>query len=317
MKQYQLKAPARQAGLTLLELTVVMTILVALAGLMVPQVRGFFSAAQNSTSVSSLAEVDKWIQSYNTKFMKEPNNMEALINSTGSTAPNLVYSKLMHPGYFNPIQLTSEQLTSLQMAGITSLYYNNPDTTDATFASTIGGPLNLDTIVSGTTSNLVAQVIIPTSWPLVATGTIEDYLADVFGTTANNFDGQSSTVSGRSGSQKCYDYVAFGIGNQSSLTGTMMSTAPVHFNSDGSSGPAIKYNRFVAIYQVDAFNNQSPLTGVATGLNPTTVLTKGCPAGIESAKFIGSVIVGNVAEGRLVGLARTQGQTHRNISSGG
>ena len=88
MKQYQLKAPARQAGLTLLELTVVMTILVALAGLMVPHVRGFFGAAQNSTSVSSLAEVDKWIQSYNTKFMKEPNNMEALINGVGGYIGN-------------------------------------------------------------------------------------------------------------------------------------------------------------------------------------------------------------------------------------
>ena len=68
MKQYQFKAHARQAGLTLIELTVVMTILVALAGLMVPQVRGFFSAAQNSTSVSSLAEVDKMMESYYTRF---------------------------------------------------------------------------------------------------------------------------------------------------------------------------------------------------------------------------------------------------------
>jgi len=139
----------------------------------------------------------------------------------------------------------------------------------------------------------------------MGTLTIEDYLADVFGTTANNFDGQN-----------CYTYVAFGIGNQSSLTGTVMSTAPVHFNADGSSGPNSKYNRYVAIYQVDAVNNASPIAGVATGLDPI-VKTKGCPSGIESAKYIGSVIAGNVTEGRLLGLARTQGQTHKNINKGG
>ena len=86
MKQYKLKAHARQTGLTLIELTVVMTILVALAGLMVPRVRGFFGAAQDSTSVSSLAEVDKLMEGYYTRFGKEPNNMEALINGVAGTS---------------------------------------------------------------------------------------------------------------------------------------------------------------------------------------------------------------------------------------
>ena len=36
MKHTKLKAPARQAGMTLLELTVVLLILIALAGMMIP-----------------------------------------------------------------------------------------------------------------------------------------------------------------------------------------------------------------------------------------------------------------------------------------
>jgi len=322
MKHYPLKTPARQAGLTLLELTVVMTILVALAGLTIPYVSSFFGAARDSTSVSSLAEVDKLIQSYDTKFMKEPNNMEALINGVVGTsttdtncnatnaAVNTVFCKLMFPGYFSPLALTSVQLSSLAMAGITSLYYNDPTTLNATFASTVGVP----TIFS--TANTVAQVVnpntlypdtwIPPTTNPPATGTtptIEDYLADVFGTTAHNFDGQN-----------CYVYIAFGVGNQSTLTGTVMSTAPVHFTSDGSSGPVVKYNRYLAIYQVDAFNNPAPIVGVATGLNPT-VLTKGCPSGIEPAKYLGAAFAGNVAEGHLQGLARTQGTTYENMNS--
>lgn len=322
MKHYPLKTPARQAGLTLLELTVVMTILVALAGLTIPYVSSFFGAARDSTSVSSLAEVDKWIQSYSTKFMKEPNNMEALINGVVGTsttdtncnatnaAVNTVYCKLMFPGYFSPLPLTTAHLSSLAMAGIASLYYNDPTTTNATFASTVSTPLTL------TAGNVVAQVVnpntlnagtwIPPTTNPPATGTtptIEDYLADVFGTTAHNFDGQN-----------CYVYVAFGVGNQSSLTGTVMSTAPVHFTSDGSAGPVVKYNRYLAVYQVDAQNNPSPVIGVTTGLNPS-VMTKGCPSGIEPAKYIGAAFAGNATEGHLQGLARTQGTAYENMNS--
>jgi len=223
---------------------------------------------------------------------------------------------MMFPGYFNPIPLTTTLgtgttgtplLTSLNMAGITSLYYNQPDTLDATFASTVAPTaVSAPTILLG--ANVVAKVvnpntIYPNTWtqPTTGTPTIEDYLADVFGTTASKFDGQN-----------CYEYIAFGIGNQSALTGTVMATAPVHFNADGTSGPVLKYNRYVVIYQVDANNNASPQ--VPTGLN-TAVLTKGCPAGIESAKYIGTVIAGNLTDGHLMGLARTQGTAYENINN--
>ena len=159
-----------------------------------------------------------------------------------------------------------------------------------------------------TTGSYVASVVIPSNWPLVATG------LQLSKTIWLMFLAQRPIIS--TDKNCCYDYVAFGIGNQSPLTGTVMSTAPVHFNADGSSGPNSKYNRFVAIYQVDAVNNASSIDSVATGLDPT-VKTKGCPSGIESAKYIGSVIAGNVTEGRLMGLARTQGQTHKNINKGG
>jgi type II secretory pathway pseudopilin PulG len=309
MKQYKFKPHARQTGLTLIELTVVMTILVALVGLMVPRVRGFFGAAQDSTSVSSLAEVDKMVQGYYTRFGKEPNNMEALINGAlGASATdtncnatnvplNSVYCKLMYPGYFGTTTVDTsavsgnakeQRATSLTIAGITSVYYNDPNTSDATFSSTIlGNP----TAINNGFEYTLANVVVPPG----NTASIEVYLADVFGTTADQFDGT------------CYDYVAFGIGNQSTLTRTVMSTAPVHFNADGSSGPNSKYNRFVAIYQVDKL-----ATSVPQGLT-----NRGCSSGTESAAFIGSVIVGNKAEGRLVGLARTQGQTHKNINKGG
>jgi type II secretory pathway pseudopilin PulG len=330
IKPYQLKAHARQRGVTLLELTVILTIIIALAGMVIPT--GFFAimtSSQDSTGVSSLAEVDKWMQSYSTKFMKEPNNMEALINgvagivaqpspttfppgcntltpapNANSPALNAVYCNMKYPGYFIPLQLTSVDLASLNNAGITSLYYNDPNTKDATFDSTLASNTPL------TTGGYVARVAFPLSHPVVWPGptspttlpgaTIEDYLAAVFGSTSNKFD------------SNCYDYVAFGIGNQSSLTGTVTSTAPVHFVAKSISTGTLTYNRYLAIYQVD----RNPLASAALqATNPLGGSRKGCAAGIESAKFIGSVIADGSSAGQLMGLANSLASSANSANS--
>ena len=311
IKPYQLKAHARQRGVTLLELTVILTIIIALAGMVIPT--GFFgiiTSSQDSTGVSSLAEVDKWMQSYSTKFMKEPNNMEALINgtagptsiSTSPTAPpgcniagilaNTVYCNMKYPGYFAPLSLLSVHLASLNNAGITSLYYNDPSTQDATFDSTLASntPLTTGGYVASVAFPLGSQVVWPgPTGPTTLPGaTIEDYLAAVFGSASNKFDGN------------CYDYVAFGIGNQSSLTGTVTSTAPVHFVAKSISTGTLTYNRYLAIYQVDKISSLPLSTPLPLG-----GARKGCAAGIESAKFIGSVIADGSSGGQLMGLANS------------
>jgi len=279
--------------MTLLEVTVILTILVALAGLMIP----FFSttirnSAQDSTSAISLAEMDKLMQLYYSLFHKEPNNLEALINGVSGTssldpdcsgavaAADKVYCKIICATCFSPLVLTTEGLTSLNLAGITSLYYNDPDTEDATLHSTL---------IPEKAPSAVAQVIMPATWNGGAGATLEDYLAAVFGSASRKFDGN------------CYDYVAFGIGNQSSLTGTVMASAPVYFSDQpGETGQTLKYNRFVALYQVDKTTTAfAPIQAA----NPLGGSRKGCVAGIEPAKFVGSVVAGNTAYGPLIGLA--------------
>ena len=86
-----------------------------------------------------------------------------------------------------------------------------------------------------------------------------------------------------------------------------MSSAPVHYISSGTAGPIVKYHRFVAIYQVDKL--ATPVTQGASN--------SGCSEGTESAKYIGSVIAGDSDAGHLLGLVRTQGQTHKNMNFGG
>lgn len=306
MKAYNRQAIARQSGFTLIELTVVLLILIGLAGLSVPYVGGYVGKTHDSTGVSNQAGLDETIQRFTTAYMKAPNNLEALINGAAATtttatdcsgaAANAVYCKLMYTSFFTTQALAAPRLASLNSAGITSLYYNDPDTDNATFASTVPLPT---TLVAGST---VATVTIPTTWsgiPANATGTIEDYLADVFGRPASNFDGT------------CYDYVGFGIGESSELTGRVLSTAPVHFASQGAMGPVNKYNRFIAIYQVDRLTTASAAATLASGAQ-----TSGCMAGTEPAKFIGTVMAMGAGAGHLWGLAHSQGHAYENIANG-
>ncbi|HYE36079.1 prepilin-type N-terminal cleavage/methylation domain-containing protein [Methylocaldum sp.] len=294
------QAPGGQSGMTLIELSVVLLVLIGLAGLLIPYVSGFVGKTHDSTGTNNLANLDNSVQRYHTQFMGAPNNMEALINGAAATAAaapdctgaaaDAVYCKMMHTGFFATATVdsaagmtTAERIrfNSLNMAGITSLYYNNPDTGNATFQSTLGTPTTLEGA-----AHTIATVA-------AAEGSVENHMAAAFGRPANNFD------------STCYDYVAFGIGDGSSMSGRVMSTAPVHFASQGSMGPVNKYNRFIAVYQVDKLD-----TAVAAGAT-----NSGCTAGMEAAKFIGTAMAMGSGAGHLWGTAHSLSHSYENIAN--
>ncbi|MGX2038966.1 type II secretion system protein [Methylocaldum sp. MU1018] len=299
------QAPRRQAGMTLIELTVVLLVLIGLAGLLIPYVTGFVGKTHDSTGTNNLANLDNAVQRYHTQFMGAPNNLEALINGAAATAAaapdcagaaaNDVYCKMMHTGFFAPATIDPAgapgsadlvRYRSLNMAGITSLFYNDPDTANATFASTQPTPTDL-TAGSHTVATVAAVATL-------GAGTIEDHMAQAFGRQPSSFD------------STCYDYVAFGIGDGSSMTGRVMSTAPVHFASQSSMGPVNKYNRFIAVYQVD-----KSMAAVAPG-----AANSGCTAGMEAAKFIGTAMAMGSGAGHLWGTANSLSHSYENIANG-
>ncbi len=61
LKPTTIKTRKRQAGLTLLELTVVMLILIGLAGLALPYASGFLQRAHDSTGASNLQAINQAI----------------------------------------------------------------------------------------------------------------------------------------------------------------------------------------------------------------------------------------------------------------
>ncbi|MGR9114857.1 MAG: type II secretion system protein [Gammaproteobacteria bacterium] len=299
---------ARQAGMTLIELTVVLLVLIGLAGLLIPYVSGFVSKTHDSTGTFNSAGLDNNIQRYIAEKMRAPNNMESLISSTAgadaagqcsaaSAAIDTVYCKLMAPGFFATTALNNMEVMSLSGAGITAVYNMDNQTTNATFGSTganVSTPLAAATPVA-TVAALAVGGAAPNNFPEALS--IEEHLAAAFERPVTNFD------------SACYDYVAFGIGDKTDMIGSTMSTAPVHFASQGAMGPANRYNRFVAIFQVDKADDtvaNAPGGGATTGQ---------CSANVEPAKFIGAAMTMAAMSGHLWGTSHSLAHSWENIAA--
>jgi type II secretory pathway pseudopilin PulG len=308
VKHYKVKQYTRQAGMTLIELTVVLLVLIGLAGLLIPYVSGFVSKTHDGTGTFNSAGLDNNIQRYIAEKTSLPNNMEALINGAAGgagltdvncagVAVGTVYCKMMNTGFFTTAVVDSTaavgsadlmRYNSLNMAGINSLYYNEPNTDNATFGSIMPTP----TALAGAATN-VAIVAAVNLDGVAGNEPLEDHLAAAFERPANKFD------------STCYDYAVFGIGDSTDMIGKTMSTAPVHFAQQGTMGPVNKYNRFVAVVQIDK-------TGAAVGAGANN---SGCTAGMEPAKFIGAAMAMGASAGHLWGTSHSLAHSWENIAA--
>jgi type II secretory pathway pseudopilin PulG len=291
MKNLNLNPSVRraQAGMTLIELTVVLLVLIGLAGLLIPYVSGFTDRTHDSTGSNNLANLNQNIGRFETENMKAPNNLETLTDAAAGT----IYSKLMNTDLFDAVSVNGSgamgsadviRSQSLTAAGITNLLLNDNATDNATFHSTTGTP-----VAHATVSVSVARVCAEDADPMAAAGctytdaAAQSHMVEAFGGQAADYD------------TACYDYLAFGIGDGSELIGRSMSSAPVHFASRGDMGPVNMYNRFVAIYQVDK-NNTAP-----------------CSTSVDKAKFVGTAMA--MMQGHLWGVGHSIGHAYENISS--
>ncbi|MCX8026056.1 MAG: prepilin-type N-terminal cleavage/methylation domain-containing protein, partial [Thermanaerothrix sp.] len=91
-------APYRQAGMTLIELTVVLLVLLGLAGLLIPYVTGFAEKTHDSTGTNNLAQLNQNIARFETQYMRSPDRLETLV-----TGGNIIYPKLMNPDLFGTV----------------------------------------------------------------------------------------------------------------------------------------------------------------------------------------------------------------------
>ncbi len=207
-----------QKGLTLIELLVVLVILIALAGILIPQLPNMLTRAHTAAASTNIPEANKRIQEFEQIYFKQPANLDNLVNGVA------LVDYLPGTTGLTATALTAGTRDALFNAGITSLagLYDTKATLD-----TAGGNTTFNPYDAAADLNLTAGT---PSVAVATEATVEALLRP---------DGGAGDT-----------YVALGIGQQSELIGRTTNEAPYHFGDAAGTGPDVVYARYLAIYKV-------------------------------------------------------------------
>ncbi len=214
---------AQRLGLTLLELVVVMTILIALAGILVAMFPGMLTMAHTSTDATNMPELNKIFQMHHQVQRGWPNYLDNLVAGGNLYAGLPGYEE--GPSYFlSAHPLTHDQADALRDAGLTHVFnLTAAEVSDATY----------DCYGSGIVAPELSEAA-PVNDSLTVARLVN--LTDI-----EKFKGDPDHV-----------YVVFGIGQATPLVGPggMMQDAPIHFGDAAGTRPNEAYSRFVAIFDL-------------------------------------------------------------------
>ena len=213
-------------GLTLIELVVVMVVLIALAGILIPKLTGMVTRAHTSSSATNIGEIAKAIQFYETVNAGYPDRLDSLVTNltTGDqfTAMAPGTDDLVAGG----VTLTADTVETLEHAGIrTVTMMSDTGASSGNFAwSPTFYPYADPT---------------PLTTPATATLATGNILVGLQGAAASREFATPATAT----------YVMFGVGKYSRLSSVMMD-APVHFPEGPDQTPEKSYSRYLAVFQL-------------------------------------------------------------------
>ena len=216
-----------RGGLSLLELLVVLTILIALGGIVVSTLPGMLRRTQVATAAANIPEIDATIRRAAVLSQGQiGNRFDALISGAASLDGDI-------PAYiggaesFEAINLTAAEVDALRDIGITELVPAVAQTENATFSSHDQPPVEIgsDTRVC-TLSADIAPTLLLENWNLQP---VEDA-----------------------------KYIIFGLGEQCSMVGAgaqaAFSETPVHFSDDRDQSPKEMYSRYLLLIELTSTN---------------------------------------------------------------
>ncbi|HEX4132459.1 MAG TPA: type II secretion system protein [Pirellulales bacterium] len=226
-----------------MELVVVMVILIALAGMLLPLFPNMLNRAHTSSSATSGAELSKAIQTYQALYYTYPNLLDNLVIGTST------FSYLL--GFDN------SPSGNLYVGTLT-------DGTDAAL-SNVGLNYAAQVAAAATAANGTGSVPVynPTFFPYNAIPALTYSAATSTSAAITTPIGAGTTLtSGMSvamlGTQSIADlaltqgasYVVFGVGSYTTMSGKTIDDAPVHFDDDPTANPNLAYARFGVLFQV-------------------------------------------------------------------
>jgi prepilin-type N-terminal cleavage/methylation domain-containing protein len=256
----------KRHGLTLLELVIVLTILVALAGLVVPMISNLWPFSSTAVGATNAAATEAVVQLYLSR--PQSNTLDLLDNiatSSGllSYVPNIATAggtTTTATADIAPYQLTSPALTSLNSLGIAHVHQliENPNPTTPTVPA--WNPTFFPYAYDSATG-------LPTVTTLTAGATV----ASLSNLAAAQKFGVSSTGTNV--------YVVFGLGKYSTMSGMgggsrYLQEAPVAYSPNANSGPDTVYCRFGLVFQVDPINGAPAMFIGAVEFEPNGAMAR-------------------------------------------
>ena len=204
----------RAYGFTLVELVVVLLVLAALAGILLPQFTGVVNRTHTAASSTNIGELAKAFSLYNVKTLKGyPDQYEPMVTASG-VAPTAAANNNLSTLPFDVSSantdiivqpLTADQLTSLQNNGIKNIYPMR-----ATIAATQSA--TFDSVDSS-----VLQTPIDTTQKFI-------FLSPL----------KAKAAFGIGGIQLGEVYICLGVGAQCTAIGTVMQGSAAALRSDRS-----------------------------------------------------------------------------------
>jgi len=214
----------RRQGLSLLELLVVLTILIALGGIVVSTLSGFLGRTEVATAATNVKEIDSAIRrSMLLNSGEIGDRFDALVTG-GSNTDGAIPAYVGGADQFEAVSLTQGEIDAMAQIGVTELVYAVESPDDATYAShnQLPVPLGQDSKVC-VLKGVVAAEKLPSGW---------------------NFEPIEEAK-----------YVVMGLGKQCSLVGagpkSAFSETPTQFSQGQNQNSKTMYLRYLVLVELN------------------------------------------------------------------
>lgn len=208
----------RAKGLTLIELVVVLTILVALGSLLVPVATSMLGRTHMAKCSTTIPEITKVVQTEFAATLKLPDTWDSLVDTVGTAVFDGLPGGGNMSGQATAYTLTADDVAALANVGITEVV-------DAADAAANLEDVTLDSFPPGSATRALADG-----------GTLVEL-------TAADVEAAFFLPSGTAD-----HYILFGLGNNSSLVGVgagnILNEAPTHFGDTAEFNPRDAYQRY-------------------------------------------------------------------------
>ncbi|HLX61104.1 MAG TPA: prepilin-type N-terminal cleavage/methylation domain-containing protein [Planctomycetota bacterium] len=223
-------------GFTLIELVVVLMVLIALAGILIPQFSGVVNRTHTAAASTNMTEINKAVAFYQVKTLKGyPDKLDVPLVTPGTAG----LADTLEAGFDGvPVTLDANQTASLNAAGITTAYplLSLAAIQSNGLSATFGG------------NDLAHPVDYTTGTPKAVQMT-DLRAAQEFG---NSLQGAAAGET----------YVIFGLNDSSTAVPTVMQSAPVHFDQVD---PTAVYSRYFLVFAIPVHGATSTFTARYVG----------------------------------------------------